>query len=65
MSYFKEYPNSTSIPIKDDFIYFQSMNNGQFILSPYVGAKYYVTKKISLNIEAGQQTGSIGIGFKF
>ncbi len=65
VSYFKEYPNSTSVPIKNDFTYFQSMNNGQFILSPYVGAKYYVTKKISLNIEAGQQTGSIGIGFKF
>jgi hypothetical protein len=35
------------------------------ILSPYVGAKYYVTKKVSLNLEVGQHTGNIGIGFKF
>jgi hypothetical protein len=35
------------------------------ILSPYAGARYYVTKKVSLNLELGQQTGNIGIGFKF
>ncbi|MES2517677.1 MAG: hypothetical protein V4585_06195 [Bacteroidota bacterium] len=40
-------------------------NTTNFFLSPYVGAKYYVTKKVSLNIEAGQYTGNVGLGFKF
>ena len=40
-------------------------NYGKMILSPYIGAKYYLTKKVSLNLEIGQHTGNIGIGFKF
>jgi len=43
----------------------QGYNAGQMIFSPYVGAKYYVTKKVSLNLEVGQYTGNVGIGFKF
>jgi hypothetical protein len=42
-----------------------SYNPNNFIFSPYVGARYYVTKKVSLNLEVGQHTGNIGIGFKF
>jgi hypothetical protein len=40
-------------------------NYGQIVFSPYVGARYYVTKKVSLNLEIGQHTGNIGVGFKF
>lgn len=36
-----------------------------FFVSPYVGARYYVTKKVSLNLEVGQYTGNVGLGFKF
>jgi len=43
----------------------QGYNSGQMIFSPYVGAKYYVTKKVSLNLEIGQYTGNVGLGFKF
>ncbi|PWK28480.1 hypothetical protein LV89_00684 [Arcicella aurantiaca] len=43
----------------------QGYNVGQMIFSPYVGTKYYVTKKVSLNLEVGQYTGNVGIGFKF
>jgi hypothetical protein len=42
-----------------------SYNPDNFVFSPYVGARYYVTKKVSLNLEVGQHTGNIGIGFKF
>jgi hypothetical protein len=40
-------------------------NYGQMILSPYIGARYYVSPKVSLNLEIGQHTGNIGVGFKF
>ncbi len=51
--------------IGESSVTYKLRTNGQFIFSPYVGARYYVTQKISLNIEAGQHTGNIGIGFKF
>jgi hypothetical protein len=44
---------------------YPARSTGQLLLSPYAGARYYVTPKISLNLEVGQHTGNIGIGFKF
>ena len=40
-------------------------NYGNMVFSPYVGARYFVAKKVSLNLEIGQHTGNIGVGFKF
>jgi hypothetical protein len=58
-----QYPSinttSTSYPRSPSF------HPDNIILSPYAGARYYVTKKVSLNLEVGQHTGNIGIGFKF
>lgn len=51
--------------ISESTVGYRLRTNGQMILSPYVGARYYVTKKISLNLEIGQQTGNVGVGFKF
>jgi hypothetical protein len=62
---YKILPNSTSIPFGTEEVKGVKYNSGQFLFSPYVGARYYVTKKISLNLEVGQHTGHAGIGFKF
>jgi hypothetical protein len=62
---YKILPNSTSIPFGIEEVKGVKYNSGQFLFSPYVGARYYVTKKISLNLEVGQHTGHAGIGFKF
>ena len=51
--------------IRESTVDYRLRTNGQMILSPYVGARYYVTKKVSLNLEVGQHTGNVGIGFKF
>jgi hypothetical protein len=42
-----------------------SYHPDNIIFSPYVGARYYVTKKVALNLEVGQHTGSVGLSFKF
>jgi hypothetical protein len=56
-------PNAT--PVKSESLSIQGYNQNKFILSPYVGARYYVTKKVALNLEAGQYTGNVGLSFKF
>jgi hypothetical protein len=62
---YKILPNSTSIPFGTEEVKGVKYNSGQFLFSPYVGARYYLTKKVSLNVEVGQHTGHVGIGFKF
>jgi hypothetical protein len=52
-------------PFKSESSPIPAFNSGQLIFSPYVGARYYVSPKVSLNLEIGQHTGNIGIGFKF
>jgi hypothetical protein len=52
-------------PISSETFTVPTNSFGQMIFSPYVGARYYLTKKISLNVEVGQRTGHAGIGFKF
>ena len=51
--------------VKTDIIEPRSITNSTFFVSPYVGAKYYFTKKVSLNLEIGQYTGNVGLCFKF
>jgi hypothetical protein len=51
--------------LNTETVNYSTNNSGQIILSPYAGARYYVTPKVSLNLEVGQHTGNIGIGFKF
>ena len=63
--YYKGFPTSASSPIRTEEGKGRTLSSQQLLLSPYVGARYYVTKKISLNIEVGQHTGHAGIGFKF
>lgn len=58
------YLQTNSTPIKSEPLTLQGSNRNQFIFSPYIGARYYVTKKVALNIEAGQYTGNIGLSFK-
>ena len=58
-------PPANAKPIKSEFTSSSNSNYGRFIFSPYVGARYYLNQKISLNLEAGQYTGNIGLGFKF
>jgi hypothetical protein len=65
MEYYKGFPTSNSLPIRTEEGKGQNLSSKQFILSPYVGARYYITPKISLNVEVGQHTGHAGIGFKF
>ena len=65
LEYYKGFPNSASSPVRTEEGKGRTLSSQQFLLSPYVGARYYVTKKISLNIEVGQHTGHGGIGFKF
>jgi hypothetical protein len=59
------FPSPNGKFIKSETSTSPSSNYSQLIFSPYVGARYYVTKKISLNLEIGQHTGNAGIGFKF
>ena len=42
-----------------------TFNPNNIIISPYAGARYYLTPKISINLEVGQHTSNIGISFKF
>ena len=51
--------------LKTEQVEIRSFSNGKMILSPYIGARYYVTKKVALNLELGQQTGNAGLSFKF
>jgi hypothetical protein len=51
--------------ISESSVTYQLRTNGQFIFSPYVGARYFVTKKIAIGVEAGQHTGNVGLSFKF
>jgi hypothetical protein len=44
---------------------FSKTTTTDIFISPYAGARYYVTKKVSLNLEVGQYTGNVGLGFKF
>ena len=65
---FKNDPNSqfpTTSTTSTTYSQTPSYNPNNMILSPYVGARYFVTKKVSLNLELGQHTGNIGVGFKF
>ena len=51
--------------IKTDETDLFNRKSSTFFVSPYVGARYYVSKKVSLNLEIGQYTGNVGLGFKF
>lgn len=42
-----------------------SQTSSEWFVSPYAGAKYYLTNKVSLNLEVGQYSGHVGLGFKF
>jgi hypothetical protein len=56
-------PNAT--PVKSEEFNIHGYSQNKFILSPYIGARYYVTKKVALNLEVGQYTGNVGLSFKF
>jgi hypothetical protein len=62
---FSDYVKPNSIPVKSEPLSIQGYSQNKFILSPYIGARYYVTKKVALNLEAGQYTGNVGLSFKF
>jgi hypothetical protein len=51
--------------LKTEQVEGQSFSNGKMIFSPYIGARYYLTKKVALNLELGQYTGNAGLSFKF
>jgi hypothetical protein len=59
------FPSTNGKLLNSETFIYPARTYGQMILSPYVGARYYVTPKISLNLELGQHTGNIGVGFKF
>jgi hypothetical protein len=59
------YPQTDGKLLKSETTTIPGYSYGQTILSPYVGARYYVIPKVSINLELGQDTGNIGIGFKF
>jgi hypothetical protein len=59
------FPSIDAKFIKSETSTIPSSSYSQLILSPYAGARYYVTPKVSLNLEVGQYTGNIGIGYKF
>lgn len=59
------YPPNNGILQTTEHVDAQSFSSGKIIFSPYIGARYYITKKLALNIEAGQHTGNVGLSFKF
>ena len=59
------YPTNNGTLLRTEQVNLPSSQNGQMIFSPYVGARYYVTKKVALNLELGQYTGNVGLSFKF
>jgi hypothetical protein len=64
--YYKGTPNNPFNEfVRQEKIDFFNKNTTNLFLSPYAGARYFVTKKVSLNLEVGQYTGNIGFGFKF
>jgi hypothetical protein len=68
VDYYKGFPSylqPNSTPIKSEQLTIQGYSQNQLILSPYIGARYYVTKKVALNLEVGQYTGNVGVSFKF
>ena len=63
--YLGGFPPTNGTLLRTEQVAASSFSNGNVILSPYVGARYYVTKKVAINLEAGQYTGSVGLSFKF
>ncbi len=59
------FPPTNGTLLRTEQVATSSFSNGNVILSPYVGARYYITKKVAINLEAGQYTGNIGLSFKF
>jgi hypothetical protein len=57
--------NTNNKPFNTETTTVNASGYSKMVFSPYVGARYYVTPKVSLNLEAGQYTGNVGIGFKF
>lgn len=57
--------NINNRPFKTETTSVNASGYSQLIFSPYVGARYFVTKKVAINLELGQHTGNIGVGFKF
>jgi hypothetical protein len=57
--------NGSGIPVGTTTFTYPNYGQEQFIFSPYIGARYYVTKKVAFNIEAEQSKGRIGLSYKF
>lgn len=63
IDYYKgTFPNTKLI--KTEYDTPQTYCHGQFIFNPYVGARYYVTKKVGIYLEAAPNTVSTGLSFK-
>jgi hypothetical protein len=59
------YPLPNTPLIKSESKTISGYKDNQMIFSPYIGARYYVTQKVGLNLELGQHTGYVGLSFKF
>ncbi len=57
------YPNAKLL--RTEYNTPQTYCDGQFVFSPYVGARYYITKKVGIYLEAAPTTLSTGLSYKF
>ena len=63
---YKGVPSPTNNqPISSEIVTIPTNGYGKMIFNPYIGARYYFTKKVAINLEASQYTGNIGLSFKF
>jgi hypothetical protein len=59
------YPPSNSVLVESQKKTVAGYNYNELIFAPYIGVRYYFTKKVGLNLELDQYTGKAGLSFKF
>jgi hypothetical protein len=60
-----DYPPANSVLVESQRRTVPAYNYNELIFAPYIGARYYFTQKVGLNLEFDQYTGKAGLSFKF
>jgi hypothetical protein len=59
------YPPNNSTLIGSQTSTEKAYSYNDVVFAPYIGARYYFTKKVALNLELDQYSGKAGLSFKF
>lgn len=59
------YPPANSVLVESQRRTVPAYNYNELIFAPYIGARYYFTQKVGLNLELDQYAGKAGLSFKF